>query len=61
MTEYFSYKQAMNYMGFTAPKTLTEYIEQGLPTIKVGKSKRISKSDIDKFMADHRVVATQDK
>lgn len=61
MTEYFSYKQAMNYMGFTAPKTLTEYINQGLPTIKVGKSKRISKSDIDKFMSDHRVVATQDK
>lgn len=59
--EYFSYKQAMQYMGFTAPKTLTEYINQGLPTIKVGKSKRIAKSDIDKFMAAHRVVATQDK
>ena len=60
-TEYFSYKQAMNYMGFTAPKTLTEYIKQDLPTIKVGKSKRIAKSDIDKFMADHRVIATQDE
>ena len=60
-TEYFSYKQAMNYMGFTAHKTLTEYIKQGLPTIQVGKSKRISKSDIDKFMADHRVIATQDE
>ena len=56
MTEYFSYKQAMQYMGFTAPKTLTEYIKQGLPTIQVGKSKRI-----DKFMAEHRVVATQNK
>lgn len=61
MTEYFSYKQAMKYMGFTAPKTLREYINQGLPTIKVGNSKRIAKSDIDKFMAEHRVVATQDK
>lgn len=61
VTEYFSYKQAMNYMGFNAPKTLTEYIKQGLPTIQVGKSKRIAKSDIDKFMAEHRVVATQDK
>ena len=48
MPEYFSYKQAMKYMGFTAPKTLTEYIKQGLPTIQVGKSKRIAKSDIDK-------------
>lgn len=61
MPEYFSYKQAMQYMGFTAPKTLTEYIKRGLPTIKVGNSKRIAKSDIDKFMAAHRVVATQDK
>lgn len=61
MTEYFSYKQAMQYMGFTAPVTLKQYIKQGLPTIKVGNSKRIAKSDIDKFMAAHRVVATQDK
>ena len=48
-------------MGFTAPVTLKQYIKQGLPTIKVGNSKRIAKSDIDKFMAAHRVVATQDK
>lgn len=61
MPEYFSYKQAMNYMGFTAPKTLTEYIKQGLPTIKVGNSKRIAKSDIDDFMADHRVVVKPEK
>ena len=61
MTEYFSYKQAMKYMCFTAPQPLTEYITRGLQTIKVGKSKRIAKSDIDKFMAEHRVVATQDK
>lgn len=61
MTEYFNYQQAMKYMGFKSPVTLRTYIKQGLPTIKIGKSKRIAKSDIDKFMADHRVVATQDK
>ncbi|MGK4238382.1 helix-turn-helix domain-containing protein [Limosilactobacillus reuteri] len=61
MTAYFSYREAMEYMGFKTQDTLREYIKQGLPTIQVGKSKRISKSDIDKFMADHRVVATQDK
>lgn len=61
MTEYFSYREAMEYMGFKTQDTLREYIKQGLPTIQVGKSKRIAKSDIDKFMADHRVVATQDK
>lgn len=59
MTEYFSYQEAMKYMGFKSPVTLRKYINDGLPTIKIGKSKRISKSDIDKFMADHRVVATQ--
>lgn len=61
MTEYFSYQEAMKYMGFNSPISLRTYIKQGLPTIQVGKSKRISKSDIDKFMANHRVVATQDK
>ncbi len=61
MTAYFSYREAMEYMGFKTQDTLREYIKQGLPTIQVGKSKRIAKSDIDKFMADHRVVATQDK
>ncbi|MCT3201591.1 DNA-binding protein [Limosilactobacillus reuteri] len=61
MTEYLNYQQAMKYMGFNSQTTLRKYIKQGLPTIQVGKSKRIAKSDIDKFMADHRVVATQDK
>ncbi|MDM8243616.1 helix-turn-helix domain-containing protein [Limosilactobacillus vaginalis] len=60
-TEYFSYQQAMKYLGFKSPVTLREYIQGGLPIIKIGKSKRISKSDIDKFMADHRVIATQDE
>lgn len=60
MPEYLSYQEAMNYMGFKTQDTLRTYIKQGLPTIQVGKSKRISKSDIDKFMAAHRVVATQD-
>lgn len=59
MTEYFSYQEAMNYMGFKTQDTLWTYIKQGLPTIQVGKSKRIAKSDIDKFMAAHRVVVKQ--
>ena len=61
MPEYFSYQQAMKYIGVKSPITLRKYISDGLPIIQVGNSKRIAKSDIDKFMADHRVVATQDK
>lgn len=61
MTEYLSYREAMQYMGFKTQDTLRKYINDGLPTIQVGNSKRISKSAIDKFMADHTVVATQDK
>lgn len=61
MTEYLSYNKAMEYMGIKAPVTLRKYIANGLPVIKIGNSKRISKADIDKFMAAHRVVATQDK
>ena len=61
MPKYFSYQQAMKYIGVKSPVTLRKYITDGLPTIQVGNSKRIAKSDIDKFMAAHRVVATQDK
>lgn len=61
MTEYLSYREAMQYMGFKTQDTLRKYINDGLPTIQVGNSKRISKSAIDKFMADHTVVATQQK
>ena len=61
MINYFSYTEAMKYMGIRSLTSLRTYIKQGLPTIQVGKSKRIAKSDIDKFMAEHRVVATQDK
>ncbi len=52
-TEYFSYKQAMKYMGFNSYNNLREAIKLGLPVIEFGKSKRISKSAIDKFMQDH--------
>ena len=61
MTEYFSYQSAMKYIGIKSPVTLRKYIDDGLPTIKIGKSKRISKTAIDEFMKAHTVVATQDK
>ncbi len=61
MTAYFSYTEAMHYIGIKSLTTLRVYIKQGLPTIQLGNSKRIAKADIDKFMAEHRVVATQDK
>lgn len=61
MVEYFSYKQAMGYMNIKSKATFGKYLANGLPTIKVGNSKRISKTAIDKFMADHTVVATQEK
>ena len=60
LANYFSYREAMNYMGIKAPVTLKKYIANGLPTIKVGRSKRISKTAIDKFMADHTVITGQD-
>lgn len=61
MPGYFNYKQAMAYMNIKSKATFGKYLKQSLPTIQVGNSKRIAKSDIDKFMADHRVVTTQDK
>ncbi len=61
MTGYFNYKQAMEYMNIKSKTTFGKYLKQGLPTIQVGKSKRISKSDIDDFMAAHRVVVKPEK
>lgn len=53
MVEYMSYKEAMQYMGLSSYRSLNKVIEQGLPTISYGKSKRISRSAIDKFMKEH--------
>ena len=54
MTEYFSLKQAMHYLGFNSYKSLKELTNAGLPIIQVGKTKKISKSAIDQFMKEHQ-------
>lgn len=56
MTEYFSYKQAMNYLGFNSYKTLKQLVTAGLPIIQVGKTKKISKNAIDEFMKEHQQI-----
>ena len=61
MTEYFSYKEAMQYLGIKSHRTLNYYIKQGLPVIKFGNSKRISKTAIDEFMQAHTVQAHPSK
>lgn len=60
MTEYMTLKTAMKYLGICNYSTLRKYIAQGLPVIKVGRSKRISKTAIDKFMAEHQTAATSE-
>ena len=56
MTEYFGFKEAMQYLGIKSHKTINYYIKQGLPVIKFGNSKRISKTAIDEFMKSHTVT-----
>lgn len=58
--EYMNYKEAMNYLGISNYRTINDLIGHGLPVIKIGNSKRISKAAIDKFMADHTVIAGKD-
>ena len=53
MTEYFSFKEAMKYLGVKSHKTLNYYIKLGLPVVIAGNSKRISKTAIDEFMQSH--------
>lgn len=35
-TEYFSYTDAMKYMGIKSPVTFREYVRRGLPIIVIG-------------------------
>lgn len=56
MTEYFSLKEAMKYLGVKSHKTLNYYIKLGLPVVTIGKSKRISKTAIDDFMTAHTLT-----
>ena len=51
--EYLTFKEAMSYMGFTTYDSLRKVIKLGLPVIKFGNSKRISKTAIDEFMQAH--------
>ena len=55
--EYLTFKEAMKYLGMKSLITLRSYIAKGLPVIEVGKSKKISKSDIDEFMSKHKRTA----
>ena len=54
--EYLTLKEAMSYMGFTTYDSLRKVTKLGLPVIKFGNSKRISKTAIDDFMQSHTAV-----
>lgn len=56
MTEYLNFKEACQILGLKSYNSLYAYIKQGLPVIEVGKSKRISKKDLDDFMNKNRKV-----
>ncbi|WP_436340654.1 DNA-binding protein [Lactobacillus johnsonii] len=58
-TEYLSFKQAMQYIGFNSYDSLRKAIKDGLPVIQFNGSKRISKTAIDEFMKAHTVVARE--
>lgn len=46
----------MSYMNIKSKSTFSKYLENGLPVIVVGNSKRLSKTAIDHFMKEHEVV-----
>lgn len=59
-TEYLSFKNAMEILGLRSYITLQAYIKAGLPVIEVAGSKRIKRTDLDKFMAAHYVRSGKD-
>lgn len=56
--ELMTFKETLSYLGFKSPQVLKKWIGQGLPVIVIGDTKRIKKSDVDKFVEDHTVTAT---
>ncbi|MCO6530417.1 helix-turn-helix domain-containing protein [Lactobacillus sp.] len=54
MIEYFTYKEAMKYLGINSYQGLRNLFSEGLPIIQVGKTKKISKNAIDEFMKEHQ-------
>ncbi|MFI3080034.1 MULTISPECIES: helix-turn-helix domain-containing protein [Streptococcus] len=46
---YLNKKQACNYLGISN-NTLDSWIQQGLPSIKIGKTVRFSKQAIDSWL-----------
>ncbi|NME42374.1 helix-turn-helix domain-containing protein [Lactobacillus agilis] len=59
-TEYLSFKTAMEILGLRSYITLQAYIKAGLPVIEVAGSKRIKRTDLDKFMAANYVRSGKD-
>lgn len=59
--EYLTFKEAMKYLDIKSHNTLRYYIKQGLPVIKLGNSKRISKNAIDEFMQAHTTAVHPQK
>ena len=56
--ELMTYKQTLGYLGIKSYQMLNKLISEGLPVIVIGDTKRIKKSDVDKFVEDHTVTAT---
>ena len=56
-TEYLKAKEAKHYLGIKSINTLKKLIDNGLPVIELAGTKYFSKSDIDKFMNDHKKVS----
>ena len=47
---------SQKFLGFKSPASLREYIQQGLPVVIVGNSKRIDIDDLKKFIQEHKTV-----
>ena len=54
-SQYLTYKEAMNYMNIHSYITLNKMIDDGLPALKIGNVKRISKDELDKYLASKTV------
>ncbi|MDY5602755.1 MAG: DNA-binding protein [Lactobacillus delbrueckii] len=61
-SEYMNQKQAMAYLGIHSVHAFKKLVDAGLPQFFIaGNSKRYSKTSIDTFMEQHKVVVSTHK
>ncbi|GAA6237263.1 MULTISPECIES: helix-turn-helix domain-containing protein [Apilactobacillus] len=52
---YLKFKEAMKYLDISSYITFKKMVDNGLPVIKIGNTKRIDKEELDRYMLSQTI------